>query len=174
MNDFETKDSGERAVFDSGMQRDTQDNKPRFDLLFPEGQPYTQTFLYRWAALMGRGAEKYTARNWEQAAGQEELDRFKASAARHFVQWMAGERDEDHAAAVAFNLMGAEFVRDRIRVDEELKVEPANERYWWCEINDEWKLCTAPSGHPYEDCFSGYWPCAYDANGNYIGPVDRD
>lgn len=108
MTQYETKDSGERAQFESGMQRDTQSGKPRFDLTQPKGVPFEEQLLTRFARLMGRGAEKYTERNWEQASGQEELDRFLASAFRHFMQWYHGERDEDHAAAVMFNLMGHE------------------------------------------------------------------
>lgn len=108
MTDFETKDSGERAQFDSGMQRDTESGKARFDLTQPLGVPYDEQLLTRFAKLMGRGADKYTERNWEQATGDAELARFKSSAFRHFMQWYAGERDEDHAAAVMFNLMGFE------------------------------------------------------------------
>ena len=111
---FVTLDSGERAQFDSGMQRDTDTGKPRFDLCLPLGVPYEDQMLTRFAALMARGAEKYDDRNWEQATGQAELDRFKASAFRHFMAWMCGERDEDHAAAVWFNIMGAEYVTGKL------------------------------------------------------------
>lgn len=105
---FVTKDSGTRATYDSGMVRDTQDGKPRFDLLVPEGIPFDAQFLTRCAALMARGAVKYEDRNWEKADSTEELARFRASAFRHLMQWLAGERDEDHAAAVVFNLLAAE------------------------------------------------------------------
>lgn len=133
---FVTKDSGAREQFSTGMQRDTQAGKPRFDLVMPLGQPYDSQMLTRWAGLMARGAEKYDDRNWEQAATQAELDRYLASAFRHFVQWMSattgtctcqwidGERDyevpcelhdEDHAAAVFFNIAGAEYVKWRMK-----------------------------------------------------------
>jgi hypothetical protein len=105
---YVTLDSGKRAEFASGMVRDTDDGKPRFDLLFPVGVPFADQFLTRCAALMARGAAKYAARNWEQADSTVELDRMKSSAARHFAQWVAGEVDEDHAAAVVFNLLAAE------------------------------------------------------------------
>lgn len=108
---FITKDSGKRAVFEGGMVRDTNEGKARFDLLRPHGVPYKHQLLTRFAELMGRGAEKYDARNWELATGQTELDRFQESAERHFNQWMSGELDEDHAAAVMFNLLGAETVK---------------------------------------------------------------
>lgn len=111
MTDYTTKDSGERVHFESGMQRDSQAGKPRFDLLHPLDVPFEEQFLTRVAMLMSRGAEKYSARNWEQAKGGEELARFKASAERHLQQWIAGEEDEDHAAAVVFNLLGYETIR---------------------------------------------------------------
>lgn len=113
--DFETKDSGERAKYDSGMVRDTEKGKPRFDLLIPEGVPYSEQMLTRFAALMARGAEKYTPRNWELADGPAELARYKSSALRHLIQWITGETDEDHAAAVMFNLLAAETVEAKAK-----------------------------------------------------------
>lgn len=108
---FTTKDSGERAVFESGMVRDTEKGKPRFDLLLPLGVPFAEQMLTRDAQLMARGAEKYEARNWEKARGEAELRRYHSSALRHLLQWIAGETDEDHAAAVRFNIMAGEFVK---------------------------------------------------------------
>lgn len=111
---FETKDSGARAAYDSGMVRDTEEGKARFDLLVPLGVPYQEQILTRFADLLARGAEKYSARNWEKANSQAELDRYKSSAFRHFMQWITGETDEDHAAAVMFNLMCYETVKGRV------------------------------------------------------------
>jgi hypothetical protein len=47
------------------------------------------------------------------ARGLEEYERFRESAFRHFLQWFNGETDEDHAAAVYFNINGAEYVLAR-------------------------------------------------------------
>lgn len=107
--DFTVKDSGRRQEYDSGMVRDLQDGKPRFDLLWPliEGMPFAEHMMTRAAQHMTKGAEKYGFRNWEQANSPEELERFKASAMRHMMQWFSGETDEDHAAAVIFNLIAA-------------------------------------------------------------------
>lgn len=107
---FITMDSGKRASFSNGGVRDTQDGKPRFDLTLPKTVPYDQQMLTRFAALMARGAEKYSDRNWEQFSDQDALDRAKASAMRHLIQWVTGENDEDHAAAVYFNIMAAEYI----------------------------------------------------------------
>jgi len=105
------KDSGKRLHFKSGMVRDVDDTKPAFDLIIPEGIPYSELMLTRWAELLRKGAIKYSRRNWEKADSIEELDRAKASAFRHFMQWFAGETDEDHAAAVFFNINEVETIR---------------------------------------------------------------
>lgn len=105
---FEVKDSGDRQEFESGMKRDTQDNKVLYSLIF-DGP-----MLERYAEHLTKGAKKYDARNWMKAQSEEELQRFRESAIRHFIQWLRGDRDEDHAAAVWFNVNGAEYVRTKI------------------------------------------------------------
>jgi hypothetical protein len=105
---FTTQDSGQREAFASGMQRDTQNGKPRYDLI-------DRAFLKRWAELMARGAEKYGEENWRKAAGEAELKRFKASAIRHMFQYLEGDTTEDHAIAVAFNLAGALMVEEKLK-----------------------------------------------------------
>lgn len=94
---YKTKDSGKRVEFKSGMRRDTTEGKPRYDLIPLEP-------LRRLAELYARGAEKYGDRNWQLANSKEEMNRFRASAWRHFVQYMNGETDEDHAIAACWNL----------------------------------------------------------------------
>lgn len=106
---FVTKDSGKRQHFASGMQRDIQEGKLKPHLCA------SGPMFMRWAALMTRGAEKYDEDNWMKADGPEELARFRASAFRHFMQWYYGEVDEDHAAAVFFNINGAEYVKARVK-----------------------------------------------------------
>ena len=103
-----------RQEFKGGGMRDSQTGKPRFDLLLPEHVPYKDQMLTRWAKHMAAGAERYEDRNWEQFSDWEAYDRAKASAFRHFMQWMNGEQDEDHAAAIFFNVMAAEYVQGRI------------------------------------------------------------
>lgn len=111
---FITKDSGERIEFSTGMKRDVQKGKARFDLCW-------KPLLWRWAELMGRGADKYGENNWMKAQTEEELTRFKASAERHLQQLLRGDTDEDHAAAVVFNIAGIEYTRERIRLAEVTK-----------------------------------------------------
>lgn len=111
---FVTKDSGQRMDYPSGMRRDVQTGKARFDLIFPEGVPYQDQLLTRFAELLMRGAEKYGENNWQLANSEEELRRFKASALRHMIQWHCGETDEDHATAVIFNLMAYENTKRKL------------------------------------------------------------
>jgi hypothetical protein len=109
VGEFLVKDSGERRSFESGMVRDTASGKTDYTLIV-DGP-----MLERWAVHLTKGAVKYSKRNWMQANGPAELERFMESAMRHFLQWFRGETDEDHASAVFFNVNGAEFVKDKMR-----------------------------------------------------------
>lgn len=99
---FKTKDSGKRVKFDSGFQRDINDGKPRYDLIPHE-------LLKRLAELYTRGAEKYDDDNWKKSETPKEINRFKESGFRHFIQWIAGEEDEDHAVAAIWNIISYEW-----------------------------------------------------------------
>lgn len=114
---FTIKDSGERTKFESGMVRDVTEGKTSFWRVF-EGPMFK-----RWAEHLTKGAKKYKdvqlgRANWTLAAGPEELHRFRDSALRHFLQWFNGDIDEDHAAAVFFNINGAEYVKGKIDESE--------------------------------------------------------
>jgi hypothetical protein len=105
---MEIKDSGKREQFESGMQRDVEDDKLDYTLAL-DGPMFD-----RFVAHLTKGAKKYEARNWMKASGNREYQRFKRSALRHFMQWFRGDVDEDHAAAVWFNINGAEYVKDGV------------------------------------------------------------
>lgn len=108
LSEYITKDSGARQDFDSGMRRDILKGKPRFDLIWQPG-------IKRIAELYGRGAEKYGDRNWELANTVEEMERFKGCAYRHFYQWFNNENpEEDHMAAICFNIFAAEMVKKKL------------------------------------------------------------
>lgn len=109
---YETKDSGKRVVHDSGMQRDVTDDKVDYTLAL-DGPMFE-----RYAQLMHRGQMKYGKRNWMKANSQKELDRARESAVRHFFQWYFGVTDEDHAAAVIFNINEAEYVKEKMDVED--------------------------------------------------------
>lgn len=103
---YDTVDSGKRVEFESGFVRDVDEGKPRYDLIW-------RPLLKRWAELMARGAIKYGDSNWQLASSEEEAKRFRASGFRHFMQWLEGEEDEDHAAAILFNVMAYEYMKDK-------------------------------------------------------------
>ena len=107
-DEFIVKDSGVREDFESGMRRDVEDGKPDY-LLVRDGPMFE-----RLAEHLTKGAAKYGRRNWTLACSEEEYERFRRSASRHFEQWLRGDRDEDHAAAVFFNINAAEYVRERL------------------------------------------------------------
>lgn len=104
---FVVKDSGKRQEYPSGMVRDTSDDKIDYTLAL-DGPMFE-----RYAAHLTAGARKYEKRNWMKARTSEEYERFRESALRHFLQWFRGDDDEDHAAAVLFNINAAEYVLER-------------------------------------------------------------
>lgn len=104
MSEFVVKDSGQRESFAGGMVRDVTTGKVDYTLVL-DGPMFE-----RWAAHLTKGAAKYSPRNWMLAEGDAELQRFRESACRHFVQWMRGDTDEDHMAACVFNMNGYEYL----------------------------------------------------------------
>jgi len=123
---FEIKDSGVRQEFAGGMVRDTTEGKTNF-LSIRFGPMFR-----RWADHLTKGRAKYPdptpgAPNWTLASGVEEFLRAKESAARHFEAWLAGDRDEDHAAGVFFNINLAEYVMERTGEHPGLGVLPAQD-----------------------------------------------
>lgn len=144
---FTTLDSGERQEFDSGMRRDTDKGKARFDLI-------PAPMLQRLAELYARGSFKYGDRNWEKANSKVEMDRFKASAFRHFMAWQNGAYDEDHATAVVFNVFAYETVVAKINAakdDFSCRLEQLHEtKCYECDGADENLHCGA-CGVSYEE-----------------------
>ena len=91
---FTTKHSGKVKKYGNGFVRDSDEAKPRYDLIPTD-------MLKRLAELYTRGARIYGDRK---QAGGNDVECFKRSAWRHFVQWQNGEDDEDHGSAVVFNI----------------------------------------------------------------------
>lgn len=97
------KDSGKRIKFKSGFQRDITDDKPRYDLIPAE-------LLKRLAELYSRGIKKYGENNWRLAESPEEINRFKESAWRHFIDWQNNwNQEEDHAMSTIWNIISYEW-----------------------------------------------------------------
>lgn len=89
-------DSGTRREFGTGAVRDGATDKGRCDLLPAE-------CLLRVAKHYERGAKKYADNNWKQGIPSKV---FLDSAIRHLLKYAAGRDEEDHLAAVAFNIFG--------------------------------------------------------------------
>jgi hypothetical protein len=91
----------------SGMVRSDDDGKPDYTLL-------DLGMLERWAWHMTRNVRSKGRDNWRRAHTEEDLRRFRASLARHVVAYLRGDDDEDHAAAIFFNIAGAEHVARKL------------------------------------------------------------
>lgn len=100
------KDSGQRTQFGTGAVRDIQQGKGRFDLI-----PYRA--LNRLASHFENGSIKYGDSNWKRGIP---LRTYLNSAARHLYKLLDGWNDEDHAAAVIWNL--ACFIHTKECIDE--------------------------------------------------------
>ena len=101
---FETKDSGKREDFNTGARRDTQEDKPRYDLV-------PVAALKRVAELYSRGAIKYGENNYQKGIP---FERVYASLFRHLIQFREGDESEDHLATVAWNAFALMYYQDKI------------------------------------------------------------
>lgn len=91
---FEMRSGQPRRTFDSGAVREERDGKGRFDLMSPIA-------LFRLARVYEKGGRKYSPRNWEKGMP---FSRFVDSAVRHIMQYLLGDRVEDHLAQASWNL----------------------------------------------------------------------
>lgn len=102
--------------FKTGAQRDTGDGKLRMSLV-------PQQELKRVMKRYLDGAEKYGENNWMNGMP---LSVYYDCAHRHLEAWWRGENDEDHAAAVVWNMLCAMWTEKKIancvpNTDEHLK-----------------------------------------------------
>ena len=99
-------DSGTRETYGGGGQREVRDpEKGRYDLI----PSYSH---HRLAVHYARGSLKYQPRNWEKGLP---LSTFIDSAERHLSKYKAGDRSEDHLAAIAWNSFGLIWTENEIR-----------------------------------------------------------
>lgn len=84
-----------KEQFASGAVRGTDANGTRYGLITPIG-------LRRLAETYAEGAQKYGDRNWEKGIPASNL---LNHAIKHINQWLHGNRDEDHLAHAAWNLL---------------------------------------------------------------------
>jgi hypothetical protein len=98
------KDSGHRRQFETGAVRDRAAGKGRYDLLSTQ-------MLMRLARHYEAGAIKYADRNWEKGMP---ISVYVDAAMRHLVKYIAGWNDEDHLAAVVWNIAAIMFMEDKM------------------------------------------------------------
>lgn len=98
--------------YPSGFERGVEDGKVMAHLV------YDGPMLDRYAKHLTGHRDATTESNWLKAETPEEMARFRRSAARHFHAWMRGDQDEDHAAALWFNINGYEHVRTKLEMAE--------------------------------------------------------
>lgn len=96
-------DSGERTQFDTGAVRDMHEGKGRFDLL-------PMCVIKRLARHYENGCLKYGERNWEKGIPAHS---FADSAFRHLVNYLDGEKNEDHLIAAIWNLCGLAWTEEK-------------------------------------------------------------
>lgn len=84
-----------QTEFSTGAKRDTDEGKGTPSLISP-------VLIHRLGVLLQKGAEHYGADNWMKGMPYR---RTADSMIRHLYQWLAGDNEEDHLAAVAFGAM---------------------------------------------------------------------
>ena len=85
----------EKEEFETGAKRDTSEGKGRPSLISP-------VLIHRLGVLLEEGAKHYDVDNWVKGIP---FRRTADSMIRHLFQWLAGDEEEDHLAAVAFGVM---------------------------------------------------------------------
>ena len=84
-----------KTEFGTGAQRDTDKGRGRPSLISP-------VLIHRLGVLLQEGAEHYGADNWIKGMPYR---RTADSIIRHIFQWLAGDEEEDHLAAICFGAM---------------------------------------------------------------------
>ena len=151
-HEFDIKDSGTRTQFEGGMVRDADagDKTDYTSVMFGP-------MFERWAVHCTKGRVKYPDSapgipNWTLASSIAEWLHARGSLLRHTMAFLRGETDEDHAAAIMFNVNVMEYVRERIGWAPDVFISaPVSEDNAGPE---EWGTPVDLSGKP----FSGYGP----------------
>lgn len=113
-HDFVVKGGETQTVLAGGMVRSSSANKTDYSLAL-DGVMFNRLAEHLTKAT--RPPSNYPKRNWLLAGHGSPADkdltlaRYHESAVRHFLQWLRGETDEDHAAAVFFNINGYETLK---------------------------------------------------------------
>jgi hypothetical protein len=101
----EIKDHGVREEMPTGSVRDTQQGKPRPELIPP-------SVLVKLAMHYGQGSLKYSEWNWSKG---QSISRYMASLERHLLAWKCGKTDESHLIAMVWNAFCIDYTLDAIK-----------------------------------------------------------
>jgi hypothetical protein len=101
-------ESGDTRRYESGFIRG--DNTGKTDYTLALDGPLFE----RWARLLTENVGSKGKRNWMNASTREDYDRFRESFLRHALSVLRGDTDEDHAAAVVFNLNGMLYTQEQL------------------------------------------------------------
>lgn len=104
MSQSKPKDDGKRTEYDTGTHRSNRTGRGRYDLISPYG-------LKRLAIQYEHGAAQKGARNWEQGFP---VSRACCSAIGHIMDYIQGDRSEDHLAAVSWQMFAAMDFEERV------------------------------------------------------------
>jgi hypothetical protein len=111
----------ERREYDTGAVRSADCEQTRYDLITPIG-------LRRLAETYAEGAAKFGQFNWENGMPVTDL---LNHAIAHVYKFLGGDRNEDHLAHAAWNLLGAIHSMEK-----------------WPELNQQWlrgENCECPA-----------------------------
>jgi len=113
MIEFDDVQTTEDGMYenDNGGKRDSADGKLVYTLI-----PIPA--LRRVAQHYKNGMKKYGRNNWHKLNTPEDIERYKQSMYRHLIQYLDGEKDEDHLSAVVWNAMALLYYEEK---DEEYK-----------------------------------------------------
>lgn len=128
-------DSGSRTVYPTGAQRDNGEGKGMPELISPFA-------ILRLGKHMELGAAKYSARNWEKGMP---LGRYIGAILRHTMQILIGDKLEDHAAAVMFNIMA--FIHTQEMVKRGILPEDLDDLPGYTSPSVEFTFITQENGH---------------------------
>lgn len=89
-------------IHKNGFKREDKSDKLNFTLI-------PIPVLKRLAKHYTDGAKVHGKNNWMKS---KDLQTFKESAFRHFIQWMENEKDEDHAMSLCWNVFCYEYLKN--------------------------------------------------------------
>jgi len=93
-------------VNENGGNRDSAEDKLDYTLLpIPALNRITQHYV--------NGVKKYKRDNWKKLSTPEDIERYKQSMFRHLIQYLEGQDNEDHLAALVWNAMALLYFEEK-------------------------------------------------------------